>query len=51
MVYVVFPLSMRWQSIPSVTSVPVYSTVLPLVGVLTVTGVKDAYDDIVRKIG
>ena len=36
------------QLIPSVSSVPFYSTLLPLAGVLLVTAVKDAYDDIVR---
>jgi len=35
------------QLIPGIASVPFYSTLIPLVGVLGVTAVKDAYDDIV----
>ena len=35
------------QVIPGVSSVPVYSTLVPLIGVLMVTAIKDAYDDIV----
>ena len=30
------------------SAVPVYSTLVPLIGVLAVTAIKDAYDDIVR---
>jgi hypothetical protein len=36
------------QVIPGVSSVPFYSTLLPLVLVLAVTAIKDAYDDIKR---
>ena len=35
------------QVIPGVSSVPVYSTLVPLLVVLGVTAVKDAFDDIV----
>jgi hypothetical protein len=35
------------QLIPGVSSVPFYSTLVPLIGVLAVTAVKDAYDDVV----
>ena len=38
------------QVIPTVSSVPFYSTLIPLVFVLTVTAVKDAYDDIVSPL-
>ena len=36
------------QVIPGVSSVPVYSTLVPLLGVLALTAAKDAFDDIVR---
>ena len=36
--------------IPTVSSVPFYSTLIPLLFVLTVTAVKDAYDDIVSPL-
>ena len=39
------------QLIPGVASVPFYSTLIPLVGVLLITAVKDAYDDIVSVCG
>ena len=35
------------QLIPGVSSVPFYSTVVPLVIVLSITAAKDAYDDVV----
>jgi len=35
------------QLIPGVSSVPFYSTLVPLVIVLSITALKDAYDDIV----
>ena len=38
------------QVIPTVSSVPFYSTLIPLLFVLTVTAVKDAYDDIVSPL-
>jgi phospholipid-translocating ATPase len=38
------------QVIPGITSVPVYSTLFPLLGVLTLTAVKDLYDDVKRHI-
>lgn len=38
------------QVIPGVSSVPFISTLLPLVLVLGVTAVKDAYDDVVSLI-
>lgn len=38
------------QLIPGVSSVPFYSTLVPLIGVLGTTAVKDAYDDIVSPI-
>ena len=47
--YCVMSLSLI-QVIPTVSSVPFYTTLLPLVGVLLVTAVKDAYDDIVRTL-
>eukprot|EP00731_Ephydatia_muelleri_P016102 Em0009g526a len=36
------------QSIPQLSSVPVYSTLVPLLLVLAVTAIKDAFDDIKR---
>ena len=41
------PLSQHAQAVPQVSSVPVYSTLAPLLLVLAVTAVKDAFDDIV----
>uniref|UniRef100_A0A1X7U3D1 Phospholipid-transporting ATPase n=1 Tax=Amphimedon queenslandica TaxID=400682 RepID=A0A1X7U3D1_AMPQE len=38
------------QAIPGISSVPVYSTLVPLLGVLATTAIKDAYDDIKRHI-
>lgn len=38
------------QLIPGVSSVPFYSTMIPLVIVLSITAVKDAYDDVKRHI-
>lgn len=35
------------QLIPGISSVPFYTTLIPLVGVLAVTAIKDAFDDIV----
>ena len=35
------------QLIPGVSSVPFYSTLVPLVIVLSITALKDAYDDVV----
>jgi len=35
------------QIIPGVSSVPFYSTLVPLVIVLAITAAKDAYDDVV----
>ena len=37
-----------FQALPGVGAVSVASTVVPLIGVLAVTAIKDAYDDIVR---
>lgn len=34
--------------IPVISSLTPITTLLPLVGVLTITGLKDAYDDVVR---
>jgi len=36
--------------IPTVSSVPFYTTLIPLVFVLAVTAVKDAFDDIVSSL-
>ena len=36
--------------IPVISSLTPITTLLPLVGVLTITGLKDAYDDVVRKL-
>ncbi|KAL5481606.1 hypothetical protein EMCRGX_G021801 [Ephydatia muelleri] len=38
------------QSIPQISSVPFYSTLVPLLAVLLVTAVKDGYDDIRRHV-
>ena len=37
-----------FQLIPVISSLTPITTLLPLVGVLTITGLKDAYDDLVR---
>ena len=37
-----------FQLIPVISSLTPITTLLPLVGVLTITALKDAYDDIVR---
>lgn len=36
------------QLIPAISSLTPITTAIPLIGVLTLTAVKDAYDDIVR---
>lgn len=41
------PFSYMLQLIPGIASVPFYTTLIPLLGVLAVTAVKDGYDDIV----
>lgn len=35
------------QSIPQISSVPYYTTLVPLIIVLLITAIKDGYDDIV----
>lgn len=37
------------QLIPAISSLTPITTAIPLIGVLTLTAVKDAYDDIVRE--
>lgn len=39
------------QLIPAISSLTPITTAIPLIGVLTLTAVKDAYDDIVSKYG
>lgn len=43
----VLPVSIFMQLIPQITSLPFYTTIVPLVFVLAVTAIKDAVDDFV----
>lgn len=38
------------QFIPGITSIPFYTTLIPLVGVLSITAIKDGFDDLKRRV-
>ena len=43
-------IALIFQLIPQISSLPPITTLLPLVGVLALTALKDGYDDIVSPI-
>ena len=45
-----FGIIWRFQLIPQISSLTYVTTIVPLVAVLTVTALKDAYDDIVSPV-